>query len=840
MEKFSSEYGGLTNEEVHSSRAKYGRNTLENRSHRKSGEIIRDIIFEPMFLLLTVVSIIYFLTGNHMEGYVMIGAILLVSGISLFQEARSENALKSLKRLSEPRAKVIRAGKLTEILTENIVIGDFIVVEEGNVVPADATIIQSNDFSLNESILTGESYSVTKDKQDGNNRIYYGTLVLSGSAVARVNAIGPDTEMGKIGKSLENVRSVKTPLQIQIGSFVRKMAVIGTILFFLVWMINYLESKNIMHGLLHGLTLAMSILPEEIPVAFVTFMALGTRRLMKNGILAKQLHTVESLGSATVICIDKTGTITDNNMKMSYVYNVKNDRIFDIKNDTDEISRDVISFAMWASEPNPFDPMEKAIHEAYDKITEKDKRPQYKMIHEYPISGSPPLMTHIFENHNKERIIAAKGAWEGLILHAGLSVEEIEHISRHAHDLASEGYRILGVATAKFDGYGFPKRQEDFNWEFLGLIALEDPPKKNIKEVFKKFYQAGIKVKIITGDYPETTLSIARKTGFIGNDRFLCGEEIMNMDRIELQRQVRDVNIFARMFPEAKLKIIETLKANGEVVSMTGDGVNDAPALKASHIGVAMGKRGTETAKRSASLILLEDDLDHMVHAISQGRRIYANLKKAIRYIISIHIPIMLTVALPLLFGWKYSNIFSPLHIIFFELIMGPTCSIIFENEPLEQRLMTQKPRKMSDSFFSFHELSLSILQGLVITAGVLVIYYFFMTTGYPESMVRTLVFTTIIMSNIFLTLENRSFYHSIIKTLQYPNQLIPFIIILTLLLYTCFIFTPGLRYIFKIDPINLPLFLISTGIALISVIWLEFYKWYKRILPVRTERPGI
>jgi len=824
-----SSYEGLSNEEVKTLRVRYGYNTLEDKSHRGAYHILKGIITEPMFLLLTVACIIYFLTNTYLEGFVMLGAIFLVSGISLFQEIRSENALKALKKLTEPKAKVFRSGSLQEIMTEEIVVSDIIQVEEGNVIPADALILQSNDFSVNESILTGESFSVARDKNEGNNQIYYGTLVVSGSAIAKVNAIGVGTEMGKIGKSLESIQTAKTPLQEQISAFVRSMAALGIVLFLIVWGINYIDSKDIIHGLLHGLTLAMSVLPEEIPVAFATFMALGAWRLMKIGVLTKQLQTVESLGSTTVMCVDKTGTITKNKMNLARIYDYKKDEIIEVKDIHENSHRKIIAYAMWASEPNPFDPMEKAIHKAYEKKTDKDLRRKYSMIHEYPIGGTPPLMTHLYEDEEKDRIIAAKGAWEGLISHSRLTADEIEHISSHAHELASEGFRVLGVAEAFHQGYDFPKQQEDFDWQFLGLIALEDPPKDNIRKVFKRFYRAGIKLKIITGDYPETTLSIARKTGFKGIDQFLRGEEIIHMNGEELKKKVAEVNIFARMFPDAKLKVIEALKADGEVVTMTGDGVNDAPALKSAHIGVAMGKRGTETAKRSASIILLNDDLNSMASAVAQGRRIYTNLKKAIQYIISIHIPIMLTVALPLLLGWKYANIFSPLHVIFFELIMGPTCSIIFENEPLEQRLMDQKPRKMSDTFFSFQELSMSIIQGLLITLGVLLIYFFTMEAGYPESVVRSMVFTTIILANIFLTLENRSFYYPITRTIRYQNRLIPLIIVITLSMLLLFLTVPPLRKVFDLGIINLDLFLISMGTAFLSVIWAEAYKFFRR-----------
>lgn len=820
---------GLSSAEVLASAKQHGYNTIESKKEGGFWHVLKNVVLEPMFLLLLVAASIYFLLGEYTDGLLMMAAIAFVTAISLYQETRSKNALQALKKLTQPNGKVIRNGIIVELPTVEMVMGDFMLVEEGNVVPSDGLIVQSNDFGINEAILTGESFSVSKNKEEGNNAIYYGTLVTSGSAIAKVNAIGSQTELGKIGKSLENVKTSKTPLQLQINAFVTKMAGIGVVAFLFVWGYNYVQSGNVLEGLLNGLTLAMSVLPEEIPVAFATFMALGAWKLIKNGVLAKEPQTVESLGSATVICIDKTGTITENKMRLAKAYSWAENETFTLDACQSPACQRIVEYAMWSSEIQPFDPMEVAIHEAYRTTIANDQRADFGMIHEYPLSGSPPMMTHLHENAEGQRIIAAKGGWETIIDHCGLQASEKQKIGEEARSLALEGYRVLGVSSAVFAGNEFPADQTAFAWHFEGLIAMEDPPKQNISNVFQRFYQAGIQIKIITGDYLETAMAIARQTNFSGLEKHLTGEVVMKMDEATLREKVKQVNLFARMFPAAKLRVIEALKANGEVVAMTGDGVNDAPALKAAHIGVAMGKKGTETAKRAASMVIIDDNLDKIADAIFLGRRIYTNLKKAVQYIISIHIPIILTVSLPLLFGWEYANIFSPIHVIFFELIMGPTCSIIFENEPMEPRLLTEKPLQQGKSFFSFSELTISIIQGLVITAGVLFMYKLSMDSGYEKGQVRTVAFTTILLSNIFLTLVNRSFYYSVFQTLRYPNKLVPLIIAITLGILAAALFIPGMQSLFALQAIGIPLFWKIIGVSFISVFWVEIYKWNKR-----------
>jgi Ca2+-transporting ATPase len=689
--------------------------------------------------------------------------------------------------------------------------------------------VHANDFSANESILTGEALSVHKDETAENKLIYQGTTVASGLAIATITAIGSQTKLGKIGKSLEEIKEEKTPLELQINNFVKKMAIVGGAIFLIVWAINYFHSYNVLGSLLQALTLAMSILPEEIPIAFTTFMALGAWRMMKMGIVVKQMKTVETLGSASVICTDKTGTITENKMSLAKLFVLSTNSISNPEEKFNDDDKALIRLAMWASEPIPFDPMEVAIHQAYTTSMAADERPHYKMVHEYPLGGKPPMMTHIFENDSSNRIIAAKGAPEALMALSKLTVIQKQQIEEAIKTLASDGYRLLAVGEANLKDNNFPKAQQEFQFSFKGLVAFYDPPKKNIQAVLENFYKAGIAVKIITGDNSATTLAIAKQVEFKGFEKSITGDELIKLPESELQEVVLSSSVFVRMFPDAKFKIINALKAKNQIVAMTGDGVNDGPALKAAHIGIAMGKKGTEIAKQAASLVLLEDDLSKMVDAVAMGRKIYGNLKKAIQFVISIHIPIILTVFIPLALGWIYPNIFSPIHIIFLELIMGPTCSIIYENEPMEKNTMVQKPRPFTTTFFSWKELTTSIIQGLVITFGTLFIYQYAVNQGYSEPHTRTMVFAALVTANIFLTLVNRSFYYSISATMKYKNNLVPLIIGVTILLTALLLYIKPLTKFFEFEQLNLPQLGMSIVVGFVSVVWFELVKWRKR-----------
>lgn len=818
---------GLTTEQVNVSRSRHGSNTLEMQEDRVFLEVLKEVVLEPMFILLLAACVIYFVVGQYKEGVIMLVSIFIVAGISLFQEYRSKNAVQALKKMSAAHAKVMRNGEIVQIVTEEIVVDDLLMLEEGEIVAADGLIVSANDFSLNESILTGESFAVIKTA-DNKNAVYRGTLVTSGSAMVKVTEVGLKTMFGKIGLSLKEIAVVKTPLQNQIRSFVRNMVWIGAAAFLIVVGFNYYQSADLLQSFLQGLTLAMSVLPEEIPVAFSTFQALGAFRLLKNNIIVKQPQYVETLGSATVICVDKTGTLTQNKMTIDSVYDFKTNSSVQVK-DNRELPAGLIEYAMWSSETNPFDPMEKAIHELYGKTASADRREQFKQIHEYPIAGKPPKMTHVFSNGKGETIIAVKGGPEGILRQTKLSIKELKQVEEQSHAYAKSGFRVLGVGKGIWSAKKWPVMQEEFEYEFLGLIAFQDPPKEKITETIKIFHEAGIPVKMITGDYAETALAIARQIQLDHNSNVLTGDEILHLSKEELQEKVKQVDIYARMFPEAKLKVIDALKENGEVVAMTGDGVNDGPALKAAHIGIAMGLRGSEVAKSAASLILTDDDLAHMTDAVALGRKIYDNLKKAIQYIVSIHIPIILIVTLPLLLAWKFSGIFSPVHVIFLELIMGPTCSIIYENEPMEPGTMQRPPRKAGTTFLSLRQLTVSILQGLMITAGCLGIGYYYMQQGGGETVVRTVIFITLLFSNIFLTLVNRSFFYSVIKTATYKNSLVPIIIGLTLLFMAAFVYVPFVRNLFMLSVLPVSVVAVCIAVAIGGTLWIEVWKLIKR-----------
>ena len=820
---------GLTDEEVKKAHKKWGYNQMD--SHKKDSvfTLLISIAKDPMLMLLLAVTVVYLVVGEYDHALFMLAAIGIVSGISFYQDNQSKKALEELEKLNEPLSQVIRNSQLLKIPTHEITVGDLCVSEEGQLINADGQIVHSNDFSVNESMLTGESLSVFKDQHSTDNKVYSGTICISGLAVFEVEKIGKDTEIGKIGKSLSDIKDVKSPLQLQINHFVKVMAIIGIVVFLLVWAYSYYQSGSLTASLLIGLTLAMSILPEEIPVAFATFMALGAWKLMKQGVIVKRSTLVETLGSTTVICTDKTGTITENSMKLKFLYDFQSQASYSEDEFSNSNLKELIENAMWSSEPVPFDPMEITLHKVYQENCKVDERREFELFHEYPLDGKPPMMTHLFENQSNKRIIAAKGAPEAILKTARLTEDDKESIRNQITNFGNQGYRILGVAKAEFEGNDFPKNQQDFDFDFLGLVVFYDPPKEGINEVFQHIYDAGIKLKVITGDNAGTTQAIASQAGIINHTDSMDGEELMHYSEEELGEISERTTLFTRMFPEAKLKIVNALKRNGEVVAMLGDGVNDAPALKTAHIGVAMGTKGTEIAKAAADLVITNDDLDKLIAGIAAGRRIYANLKKAIQYIISIHIPIVLTVSLPLFLGWIFPHIFTPVHVIFLELVMGPTCSIVYENEPIEKNAMKEPPRPMSETFLSRKELKISIIQGLLIAIGVLSMYQFSVHNGGNEEQTRAMVFSTLIFANVFLSFVNRSFYYSVMDSLRYRNPLLIGISVLVVLsLMAILYFEPFARF-FHVSALSITDLLYCLVAAGLSVGWFEGFKWMKR-----------
>jgi len=814
---------GLSNQEVPYLQKQYGKNIFSTGKQHRFFHIIKDIFREPMFIMLVVACSLYFILGQIGEGIMMAVAMAIVTAISLYQEVKSSRALESLKQFTEPRITVIREGIEQLISNDELVPGDIMMIEEGMKIPADAIVLQSNDLSLNESIITGESLPVEKNERSDNNILFQGTTINSGQCIAQVTATGNNTALGKIGKAVTGYAAPKTLLQLQINKFVRRLALFGLIAFVIIMVVNYLHYHEFVTSLLFALTLAMSAAPEEIPVAFSSFMALGAYKMSKLGIISRQPQVIENLGAVTVLCLDKTGTITENKMQVKTIYNYKTDSLIDIENKMVSQIQNVLLYAVLASESSPFDPMEKAIWETYFQNNGKE-HDDLKMIYEYPLEGKPPMMTHIYQGENKI-IAAGKGGAERILTVCKIDEATAKKIFQIVQDLASKGYRVLGVASAIHGNTTMPDKQDDFNWQFEGLVALYDPPKRNINNVLKKIYDAKINVKLITGDYVETAINIGSQAGILNPLECYTGNEVMNMKEDELLRAVTKTNIFARMFPDAKLKVIDALKANGEIVAMTGDGVNDGPALKSADIGIAMGKKGTETAKQASDLVLTDDNLEKIVTAISEGRKIYNNLVKAVRYIISIHIPIILTAALPVILGWTYPNIFTPIHVIFLELIMGPTCSIFFEKEPVEENIMLVAPRSRRAGLFATDELLISIVLGLTITAGVLALYYIFMNNGHSIEETRTMVFTTLILSNIFLTFSGRSFTQTMYYTNKYKNSLVPVILIVSVIFLLVLHFVYPVRNLFQLTSITFLEFLVCFGTAFVSVMWFEVYK---------------
>ncbi len=816
-------FPGLSAREVETLRAKWGPNIFERGPRRHFFSIVKEVVAEPMFILLSIACALYFVLGQVDEGLLMAAAMLLVAAISLYQELRSSNAMQALRQYTAERVLVIRSGQQQSVPTTDIVPGDIIVLEEGMLVPADARIVEANDLSVNESVITGEAMPVDKQAGTDASVLYQGTLINRGTCLARVTETGSRTVLGKLGREVSAIASPKTLLQLQMRRVVRRLALFGISGFLIILLIHYSKTQEWSTSLLLALTLAMSAVPEEIPVALSSFMALGAYKMSRFGIISRQPQIIENLGAVSVICLDKTGTITQNRMRVRELYDAVSDKLVEWNgNRAGDSLEHLLYLSALASETRPFDPMEQAIWEAYESLA-KNAAGRPAIDHEYPLQGRPPMMTHIYAQQDGW-LVAGKGAAERIMQVCGLEPASREILNQKLEKMAAKGYRVLGVAEARHTG-DFPASQDDFSWQFLGLLALYDPPKENIPEVIHQFYTANIDVKLLTGDHPQTARYIAGMAGIRGAANSINGSELMQLDPTQLREVLKRYSVFARMFPDAKKKVIECLQSDGEIVAMTGDGVNDGPALKAAGIGIAMGKKGTEIARRAADLVITDDDLGKMVTAVREGRRIFSNLKKAIRYIISIHIPIILVASLPLILGWTYPTIFTPIHVIFLELIMGPTCSIFFEREPAEEGIMRQLPRKRTGGLFTGEEWWLSVIQGLVIAAAALFVYFYYMQEGAPLEEVRTLVFSMLLISNFFLTFSNRSTTETIVRTIRYPNNLAPLVWIISIIVLLILHFVAPVRDIFQLAPVSGTQFIFCLAMGMVSVLWFEVYK---------------
>ncbi len=830
---------GLSSAQVQERLKRDGFNELPSSQKRSIFKIILEVFREPMFLLLVACGTIYLILGDVGEALMLLGFVFVVMGITIYQEGKTERAIEALRDLSSPRALVIRDGIQTRIAGREVVKDDIIVLREGDRIPADAVLLWSMHLTADESLLTGESVPVHKipaDNVDIQSRrpggddlpfLYSGCLVVQGQGIARVIATGAETEIGKIGKVLTTIENEQTLLQKETGKVVKVIFLIAIVLCLIVVVVYGLTRGEWLKGILSGITLAMAILPEEFPVVLTIFLALGAWRISRKGVLTRRVAAVEILGAATVLCVDKTGTLTQNRMSIKKLFS--NGKFCDVKTDRDftlpEDFHEVVEYGILASKKDPFDPMDKALNELGHKaLYDTEHLHNWPLIEEYPLSREIRALSNAWETADGAGyIVSAKGAPEAIADLCHLSADKKESLAKAINVMAGEGLRVLGVARAYFEKQKLPKSQHDFDFSLVGLIAMADPVRDTVPMAIEECHNAGIRVVMITGDYPATASNIARQIGLNNPDNVITGPELEKLTPEKLAERIRTVNIFARVVPEQKLLIVDALKANGEVVAMTGDGVNDAPALKSSHIGVAMGERGTDVARESSDLVLLKDDFTSIVDAVKMGRRIFDNLRKATAYIISVHVPIAGSSLIPVLLGWPI--ILYPVHIVFLELIIDPACSIVFEAEAEESNIMSRPPRSPKTSMFSRGLVILSLLQGLFSLLVVTVVFKIAQGLGQSEANARTLAFTTLVISNLCLILSNRSWSRSILRSLLVPNKALIWVIGGAVLFLGLAIYVPILQKLFHFQQLHGVDILISLAAGVLSVIWFEIVK---------------
>jgi Ca2+-transporting ATPase len=834
---------GLSEEEVNERIQKRGYNELPSTEKRGLLDLMIGVIKEPMFLLLIACGSIYFVLGDFQEGLMLMGFVGVIIGITFYQERKTENTLEALRDLSSPRAQVIRNGKKKRIAGREVVQDDILILEEGDRVPADAVVLSCTNLMVNESLLTGESVPVRKiscggiikmDRPggDGIPSVYSGTMVVQGQGLVQVINTGLYTEMGKIGKRLKILKTEDTPLQRESRILVRNMALIGALLCAVVIIVYGMTRLNWISGFLAGLTLAMAILPEEIPVVLTIFLALGAWRISQKRVLTRRSHAIQAIGSSTVLCVDKTGTLTLNEMSVHKIYS--QGQFYDVDVHTQdslpEEFHELVEFSILGSQRDPFDPMEKSLKKlGLDTLSDTEHlHDDWTIVQEYPLSTELLAMSHVWNSPDgKDFIIATKGAPEAIADLCHLTKNKTNEMVENVTLMANEGLRVIGVAKASFKESKLPGEQHDFIFEFLGLIGFIDPVRPQVKKAVQECYEAGIRVVMITGDYVGTARNIARKIGLNNREKSITGLELYEMSDDELKERIENINIFARVVPEQKLRIVESLKSHGEVVAMTGDGVNDASALKSAQIGISMGGRGTDVAREASALVLLDDDFFSIVTAVKMGRRIFDNLKKATSFIFAVHIPIVGMSLIPILFQWPL--VLFPVHIVFLQLIIDPACSLVFEAEKAEPRVMKRPPRSLKEPIFDRKMIGLSILQGIVVLIIVLSVYLIALNQGQGEDSARALCFTTLIVANLALILTNRSWSNTIIENISSPNTALWWVIGGALLFLGLVLFIPPLQKLFGFGTLHWNDIIICFLAGIISILWFEVLKIFKK-----------
>jgi Ca2+-transporting ATPase len=809
-----------------------GRNELPQERQRGPIRIAFEAVREPMLQLLLGAGLIYLLVGDLAEALILLAFAVLNVALVVVQETRTERALAALKDLTSPSAFVIRGGRRQQVPGSDIVVGDIVVLVEGDRVPADARLLEISDLQADESLLTGESVPVGKtaggsdaaDSRPGGDdgaNVWSGSLIVRGTGLARVFATGARTEIGRIGTSLGAVESAPTPLQIQTRKLVKLFAILGIGSSALLAVVYGLLHGEWIKGILAGITLAMATLPEEFPLVLTVFLVLGAWRMSQNKVLTRRSAAIEALGAVTVLCTDKTGTLTVNRMTVAAL--VTNGEWWAMAPPDSPVLPErfhaLVEYSILASRPDPFDPMERAFSNLGDQVLEATEhvQPAWVVRHGYPLQPELLAMSQIWQNMGEaEFLVATKGAPEAVADLCHLPADRIEAIRRDVAALAAQGLRVLAVARATWPTDHWPATQHDFDLRFMGLVGLADPLRPEVPAAVKACVGGGIRVVMITGDHPATALTIARQAGITGG-AVLTGAEMASLDDARFKARLAETNVFARIMPEQKLRLVQAFAAAGEVVAMTGDGVNDAPSLKAAHIGVAMGGRGTDVAREAASLVLLDDNFASLVTAVRLGRRIDDNLRKAIGYILAVHVPIAGMSLLPVLFGWPM--VLGPIHVVFLELVIDPVSSIVFEAEPEEAGIMARPPRKPDAPLFDKALLAHGLLQGGVVMLAALFIFQLGIKDEHGEQVARCMAFVTLVIGNLGLVLTNRSMTSSAFRVLIRPNRALVLVVITTMTALILSISVPWLRGLFGFAPLGWPRLAEATGAALACIV---------------------
>lgn len=813
-------YKGLTAAEATRLLQTHGYNELPAVAQKSFWKFLIETLKEPMIALLVLAGLFYLFLGDKIEAGLLLASIMVIVSISLYQERKAERSLQALARLASPRAVVIRDGLTQRIAGREVVVGDTVIVSPGDRIPADITLIESVNLQVNESMLTGESQAVLKNTTD-NNWLFSGTIVTLGHGVGMVQYTGINTEFGKIGKSLGSIEIEKTLLQQEVKTFVKWIATIGFGLCVLLGVISLFSGKNLIESALAGLTLAIGIIPEELPIVLLLFMTMGAWRLAKNNILTRRSATIETLGAATVLCVDKTGTITKNEMSLEDMIYAKSNKSIE------EQSSEILKYSTLASPKSPVDPTELAIIDrARKQINLDELYERYHPVKEYPLEEQFFNVAIAYENHQGGFEIALKGSPESVL--ALCSTSNKQSMLKQAHLMAESGLRVLGVAKAHLDTPTLPKHRTDIEYEFLGLIGLKDPVREGVRESVQSAYRAGIRVMMLTGDYKGTALDIASQIG-LETDGVLTGDELEQLSGKELKFALKKVNVFSRVRPAHKLLIIKELKKMGEIVAMTGDGVNDGPALKAAHIGVAMGQRGTDVAREASAIVLMDDNFNSIVSGIKMGRRIYDNLQKSIHYLIAVHLPMIILAILPVTLG--YPLILMPVHIVFLEFIIDPSSTFVFEADKEDKDIMDRSPRKLSERIIAIRNLAWPIIYGTLVSL-ILFIAYIWVLPDLGETMARTYVFTLLVTMTLVTLLSNLSHKENLLSKLWgNDNKALIMVSLFTVIVMYLATHTPVVQEIFKFSPLEHHHWVEIFVIAIVALVTVELFKSLKRFI---------